>query len=535
MSWKPNSFYANALARKAVRPTADAPDAETKLAKSHIDCKALGCVGDGVTDDTVAMQKAITQAGRRGYVLLISPGTYLITKRLNITVPTTIVGGNYTTSILLYNGVYHPEVALDPDYWTQGNAAIFVGANNCRLENFTLQAGPLAGTSNGIIFHHPSVTVPGAFRGYERCKVEQVEIRKFKNGMFIYGGWNRNFSHCHFVDNLDSGIRWEHLELGNWSGSGDIVTACQFIGNDIAGISAECLFETTFWNCVFEYNGSAIIAVSCNDITFKNCWNEENYDKIHVTGCARFEGGYNIQPSTVEHTVVSGGDIVTFVAKASTIIKAGADIVFNQQGGIITKGVQLASEVINLFANPTFGTPAAPSMAGWEVYVAPEAVNTTLYEGNNTAHYARSGYTEDQGFGARQLIPVTTGKSYIFSVYVMSNNTSLIDSGGLICYAAHKNAAGETVRNDTRSLGTLSANGVWELKSVVVDATNDDASILFGIGCARNGDAYFAQPVLSRSDTLSANDVFVRVQDATHLEVINMSGTKIGTIPVTPV
>ena len=535
MSWKPNSFYANANARTTVRPTETDPATETKLAKSHVDCRALGCVGDGITDDTKAMQKAIVLAGSLGCALLIPPGTYLITKRLDIIVPTTIVGGNYTTSIILYNGEYHPEANLDKDYWTQGNAAIFVGANNCRLENFTLQAGPLAGTSNGIIFHHPSVTVPGAYRGYERCKVEQVEIRKFKNGMFVYGGWNRNFSHCHFVDNLDSGIRWDQLEIANWSCSGDIVTACQFVGNDVAGISAECLFETTFWNCVFEYNGTAIIALNCNDITFKNCWNEENYDKIHVTGCAKFEGGYNIQPSTVEHTVVSGGDVVVFEAKASTIIKAGEDIVFNQQGGIITKGVQLSAELTNLFTNPTFGTVEAPSMSGWDIYVAPEAVNTTLYEGANTAHYACSGYTEDQGFGARQLIPVTTGKSYIFSVYVMSNNTSLIDSGGLIIYATHRNAAGETVRNDTRSLGTLTANGVWELKSVVVEATGDDASILFGIGCARNGDAYFAKPMLSRSDALSANDVFVRVQDATHLEVVNMSGVKIGTILITPV
>lgn len=537
MSWKPNSFYAKAIS--AVRDHGSEPNkaAQFKPAQNMLDCKDLGCKGDGVTDDTCAMQQAIDYARLRGCTLFISPGTYLVTTRLNIIGAVSILGSSPLESTILYNGALHDTADYALDYWPESNAAISIQANNCILKNFTLIAGDVAHTSNGIIFHTPSVT-NNNYSSVERCTLEHIDILHFKNGIFSYAGWNRHITLCHFVNNIENGIKWAPLELstvGNWSGSGDVVSACQFVGNGVAGVNAESLFETTFWECVFEYNAHAISVVNCNDITFKNCWNEANTGNILVTGCARFEGGYNIQPSTVTHTVVGAGDIVVFEAKAGTIIKAGSEIVFNQQGGIITKGVQLAAELTNLFTNPTFGTVETPGTVGWNVYVAPTADSVTKYAGENTAHYNISGYTEDQGFGARQIVPVVTGKSYNFSIYVMTSDKNTIDSTGLTCYVAHKNAAGDTSWLDNRTLTTIFANNVWELKTVVIAATGDDASLEVGFGCARNGDVHFAQPLLARSDILVANDVFVRIQDATHLEVINMSGVKVGTIPVTPV
>ena len=538
MSWRDNTLYSEHGYQW--RPGKPSPDAATQLPYNYnmVDCKFFGCIGDGAADDTHALQRAIKQASKQGKVLYLSPGTYLVTSRLDIADTVTIVGGHRSASKILYKGAFHTESAYDEKFWTESNAAILIRANYWSLSNFTLEAADDGVLSNGIAFHYPN-PVLNNYSSSEGCTVDALDIRRFKNGIFTYAGWTRTFSHCRVYDSVNYGIKWEPLEVstvGHWSGSGDIMTACQFIGNDLAGVYAKDLFEFTAWNCVFEYNGRPIITDGCDNVTFKNCWSEANYGNSQISGSARFEGGYNFNPSTVDHTPVAAGDVVTFVEKAATYVVSGSAVVFKQESGIITQGVNLAVEVDNMFTNPDFSTSGTPDETGWDKYVAPSVHETEKLDDEYHAVYFNvSGLAADDGYGIRQVIPVVSGKSYNITVFVKSPDRTTIDSGGLLLYVQHRNGAGEPSWNDNRSLGTLAANNVWEQKSAVVAATGDDAYLYVGFGCARNGQAYFARPEMCRTDAVSANNVFVRVLDSTHLTVVNMAGQTLGTLTVTPV
>lgn len=68
----------------------------------RLNVKDFGAVGDGTTDDTAAIQAAITAVGAGR--LYFPPGTYKITSTLNMARYLTIEGAGYKSSIISYNG-----------------------------------------------------------------------------------------------------------------------------------------------------------------------------------------------------------------------------------------------------------------------------------------------------------------------------------------------------------------------------------------------------------------------------------------------
>lgn len=501
--------------------------------------KQSGAVGDGVTDDTAAIRHAIGVCSSIGKILYIDKGTFRFTERIVLSEAVYALGASHDESILLFDGgTKSAETPYDIEHWERSNAAISIQKNNCKFENFTLIGGDKSNPSEhyGIVFHYPAPSGT-SYLSAERGHFVNIDVKGFKSGIFIYAGWTRYITCCHFVDNADYGIEWFPLEMGTvggWSGSGDVLISNQFVGNGVAGVGCNSLFETTFFNCVFEYNRKAIEAIRCNDITFKNCWNEANLEKIEVTGSAKFEGGYNINKETVTHIPEASGDIVVFEGKTNTVVYSGNDIIFNQQGGVITKGVNLSAEVENRFVNSRFtessgGTSEIPSMIGWDVYGPISATSEVQYLDQNVAHFNQSGLSYNVFYGFRQIVLVDAGKTYNVSFVAMTPNRAGIDEEGMTCYIAYRNPAGETVRYDNRSF-TFTGDNAWEEKQFSFTPQGDDSSVFIGFGCVRNGQVYFASPNLSDSEGLAINNVFVRKKDSTAIEIIDMSGITLGTI-----
>lgn len=77
----------------------------TEFADRAVNVKWFGAVGDGVTDDTQALQDALASLGNSGGLVFIPAGTYLFNETLVIRNGQTIMGaGNYNGSTLLYAG-----------------------------------------------------------------------------------------------------------------------------------------------------------------------------------------------------------------------------------------------------------------------------------------------------------------------------------------------------------------------------------------------------------------------------------------------
>lgn len=74
----------------------------------------------------------------------------------------------------------------------------------------------------------------------------------------------------------------------------------------------------------------------------------------------------------------------------------------------------------------------------------------------------------------------------------------------------------------------------WEEKDFLLKAPNGAASLIIGFGLARNGTIYVAEPLVSYNDGLTRSNVYIRQStDPKYLDVIDISGNKVDTLPMT--
>lgn len=99
---------------------------------------AYGATGNGVTDDTAAIQAAINALGAPGGVVYLPPGSYLLNgaNALNLTAPITLQGaGQGATTIRIGSGF-------------TGSSAITISSNDCMIESLQLRGASTTTTSN---------------------------------------------------------------------------------------------------------------------------------------------------------------------------------------------------------------------------------------------------------------------------------------------------------------------------------------------------------------------------------------------------
>src|SRR5690606_1864170 len=93
------------LADKVTDATKDPHGAFTEFSDRAVNVKWFGAVGDGVTDDTQALQDALSSLGDSGGIVFVPAGTYLFNETLVIRNGQTVMGvGHYNGSTLLYTG-----------------------------------------------------------------------------------------------------------------------------------------------------------------------------------------------------------------------------------------------------------------------------------------------------------------------------------------------------------------------------------------------------------------------------------------------
>lgn len=538
----------------AIFPKADKSYVDTMVANVSsglINVKQFGAFGDGITDDTQHMQDAIDYCISVGAALYIVGGTFLYTNRLIINSPLRIIGTGVETTKLkfLWGGAAPVTSYTDYDWFYEGDSSICVKSSNVTFEYLTIEGGTSrAGASifNGISLHYNiynEVNQRLQYIGSQRSIFTNVNIQGFRNGLYIFGGWNRYITCCEFKYNSDSGIKYFPVEqeiAGNWSASGDVLLACQFIDN-FYGYYAKYNFECTVWNATFEYNTHAIYAEGCPDIIFKNCWNEANYDNIIVHGSAKFEGGYNINNDTVDHHTIIGAGIVTFEDPTRKLIMQENAVIFEQFNGIIIKGVELGARIENMFLNPYFstlsqGTDVIPSSINWDLYVAGvmSVSEAITYNNHWTMKLDVSGRTDEPEFNFNQLVTITPSKSYDISFMVMTPDRSVLKNSQCTVKIGYV-SSGSVVLWDIKAFDII-ANNTFEKKTFTINTSSNHDSIKLYFGTAQNGTLYFAEPTMSLKDALIAGNTVVRNSQTllNTLEIYDYNtGTLLGTMPYT--
>ena len=136
-----NSGNANDISYTLTAPGATLQSVQTKL-EQYVSVKDFGAVGDGVADDTAAIQAAIDAAPSGGCVLL-NEGMYLTSARLNISKPLTFEGEGYGSVLKSVSGGTHIIVLVEEPS--------FLALNGVRLSNFRVDANGGGQLDAGVI------------------------------------------------------------------------------------------------------------------------------------------------------------------------------------------------------------------------------------------------------------------------------------------------------------------------------------------------------------------------------------------------
>jgi hypothetical protein len=211
---------------------------------------AYGATGDGTTDDTAAIQAAISAVGATGGgVLLFPPGLYRVGK------------------LTLVSNVRLVGTAYDHTYNARGSRlSLIAGTNdhmfyipwntqNITFEHLHLEGNNASqtGVSWGIYFQRdPAGTGP---QSYQQSLVFHCSVKGFESGGIYVGRWNEavNISECFIANNLGHGVQLETsdcmvsqchvlfnggdgVRIGNQS---CIVANCPSISDNLRGIAIQ--------------------------------------------------------------------------------------------------------------------------------------------------------------------------------------------------------------------------------------------------------------------------------------------------------
>jgi hypothetical protein len=184
-----------------------------------VNVRALGAVGDGKTDNTAALQKALDAAGESSDGVFIPPGVYL-TNELRVRAGTALVGipaWNYSNgggSVLKLAGA--------------GSSCLLnlTEARGATIDGLSLEGGQLGFGIHGILTDR---TRWGEHE--DGFRIERCQVAHFSgDGAHLDCVWAFSVRHCQFAFNGGDGMSmrgWDGFILDNW-----------FSGNKGAGFAA---------------------------------------------------------------------------------------------------------------------------------------------------------------------------------------------------------------------------------------------------------------------------------------------------------
>ena len=225
----------------------DSLAAEGLKAGEILDARKFGAAGDGRTDDTPPLQKAIDAAAENGGALLIPPGNYL-TRELHVRAGVTIAGSpgwNYSfggASVLRLAGT-DSECLL-----------ALTNARGATIQGLSLEGGGLGSNIHGI-----ATKRTGYGKHEDSFRIDTCQVAHFSgSGMNLNKVWAFSVRHCEMMANRGDGMAlhgWDGFLLDNW-----------FSGNGKAGFAArEENASVTFTANRVEWNGEENFVIAGGD------------------------------------------------------------------------------------------------------------------------------------------------------------------------------------------------------------------------------------------------------------------------------
>jgi hypothetical protein len=280
----------------------------------------FGAVGDGVTDDSVAIQAAIDAAGNG--TLIFPAGVYLVGDL-------SIVGRQIT---MIGEGMKSTELKAKP-----GSTYIFnaeepsdIQASQFQINNFTLNGNNVANIIGvNIKFRH-------------RWEIANCIISNCKYGVYELNSWLGSKTNCYFILNT-YGV---YLAGANHTG---VHNSCTFTGaNYGVWITTQATgdvrnIDLAFNSCDFEYNNTSAYGVyvdTPNIVYFNQCYFEEvgtAQTCVYMNrGNAIIQGGWVNPTAGVDGSFAILSANTTVTVNNADILVNDTTKLFYSTGGTIT-------------------------------------------------------------------------------------------------------------------------------------------------------------------------------------------------------
>jgi hypothetical protein len=378
--------------------------------------KDLGCVGDGVFDNSALLQVMFNNVDNRGWS--IAEGIYRFNLQLSsdyssITVaPATnqsirndIRGASQSNTILRYGGT--------------GYAINMVGSKTGqgldsfdKYSNFTLTDNALANSNSGIYILNRAL-----------FRLENLYIGYFVNGLVIDGSFTASLENV-YVEHNQNGLT---LNNTNAFEPPNLIRAasCRFDSNSLVGVTGNINACIEFDSCDISANGTQgnnssggaifnIVLPLSGPLSFKNCYFEDNAGTADL-----YIGNTSGQPATV----IIGG--CTFNRGLSTAYTTNNIRVANS-GGSTTKVILEGNSFVSVNAYvPSSARPFLQGDANTEFIDLGNSWSENTSRTNNPITHGRTtgGFVAANGVAVSVPPQITTAKVST-GVYSVTHNSA---------------------------------------------------------------------------------------------------------------
>lgn len=254
-----------------------------------INVKDFGAKGDGVTDDTAALQAALDEQAITGAKIFVPAGQYNV-QNLTYKSKLEIFGDGNPTSTIVFTGTSGALLSADTGVNPFGSNISDISFSGSLGTCFV---GRTDGSNRGITF-------------------ENVYINGFTVGIQLSDAFNNAIRDCK-ISGCGKGILYKSITWGaTESVTGDIIENCYFSGNTVAGLCVDSggAFNTiTLINNIFEVNEIGVLSDDSYRITMIGCYFERN-----VSGGATLRRGIDI--NCFYHSS-NGNNAITYSTGAS--------------------------------------------------------------------------------------------------------------------------------------------------------------------------------------------------------------------------